>query len=49
MAVICIERNYSLDRPQAIATVAIPVVAIFILSTMFFAALLAAALVLGLS
>ncbi len=47
VAVICVERNYSLDRPQAIATVAIPVVTFFILSMMLFA-VVGVALVLGL-
>ncbi|HJN47847.1 MAG TPA: hypothetical protein QGE93_03830, partial [Acidobacteriota bacterium] len=43
-----LERNYSLDRPQAIATVAIPVAALSIMWTVLFATAIAAALFLGL-
>lgn len=43
-----LERNYSLDRSRAIATVAIPVVVLLILWTVFVAAAIAAALFLGL-
>ena len=43
-----LERNYSLDRPQAIATVAIPVVVLSIMWTVLFATAIAAALFLGL-
>ena len=48
VTVKCVERNYSVERPQAIATVAIPVVAMMILAMMFFAFAVAAALFLGL-
>lgn len=38
VAVICVERNYGLDRTRAIATVAIPVlVLVVVLAMMFFA------------
>jgi hypothetical protein len=37
VTVICVERSYKLDRAQAIATVAIPVAVLFLLSMMFFA------------
>ena len=37
VAVICVERAYGMDRPKAIATVAIPVVVMFVLMMMFFA------------
>jgi len=37
VAVLCVERAYGLDRPKAIATVAIPVVVMFFLLTVFFA------------
>ena len=37
VAVVCVERNYGLDRTRAIATVAIPVLVILALSMMFFA------------
>ncbi len=37
VTVVCVERCYKLDRAQAIATVAIPVAVLFILSMMFFA------------
>ncbi|MCH8199131.1 MAG: UbiA family prenyltransferase [Chloroflexi bacterium] len=47
VAVICVERNYSLDRPQAIATVAIPMVTLLVLAMMMFA-VLGVALFLGL-
>jgi hypothetical protein len=47
VAVICIEREYGLDRPKAIATVAIPVVVLFILAMMFLAFLGAAAIMLA--
>ncbi len=47
VAVICVERNYSLDRPQAIATVAIPMVTLLVLAMMMFA-VLGIALFLGL-
>ena len=43
-----LERNYSLDRSQAIATVAIPVVVLSIMWTGLFATAIAAALFLGL-
>ena len=45
--VICIEREYGLDRPRAIATVVIPVAIIFFLGMMFLAFLGAAAVLLG--
>lgn len=35
VAVLIVERTYSLERPQAIATVAIPVVAMFVLAMLF--------------
>ena len=37
VAVICVERNYGLERTRAVATVAIPVLVVFALSVMFFA------------
>ena len=43
-----LERNYSLDRPQAIATVAIPVVALFVMWTVLVGTVLALAVLLGL-
>ncbi|MGD8327943.1 MAG: YIP1 family protein [Acidobacteriota bacterium] len=47
VAVVCIEREYGLDRPKAIATVAIPVVVLLFLMMMFFAFLGAAAIMLA--
>lgn len=37
VAVVCVERNYGLDRTRAIATVAIPLVVLLVLSMMLFA------------
>jgi hypothetical protein len=37
VAVVCVERNYGLDRTRAIATVAIPLLVMLVLSMMFFA------------
>lgn len=37
VAVVCVERAYKLERVKAIAVVAIPVLAMFILMVMFFA------------
>jgi len=47
VAVLCIEREYGLDRGKAIATVAIPVVVLFLLAVMFLAFLGAAAIMLA--
>lgn len=45
--VVCVERVYGLDRPKAIATVAIPVVVLTVLFIMFFAAVLSMAVLMG--
>lgn len=45
--VVCIEREYGLDRGKAIATVAIPVAILFFLGMLFLAFLGAAAVFLG--
>jgi hypothetical protein len=45
--VVCIEREYGLDRTRAIATVAIPVAILFFFGMLFLAALGAAAVFLG--
>ena len=45
--VVCVERVYGLDRPKAIATVAIPVVVITVLLMMFFAVVLSMAVLMG--
>lgn len=45
--VVCVERVYGLDRPKAIATVAIPVVVLTVLFMMFFAAVLSMAVLMG--
>ena len=45
--VVCIEREYGLDRGKAIATVAIPVAILFFLGMLFLAFLGAAAVLLG--
>ncbi len=47
VAVVCVERNYGLDRTRAIATVAIPVLVMMVLSMMFFAVVGLAWLMLG--
>ena len=44
VSVVCVERVYGLDRPKAIATVAIPVGVVVVLATMFLAVLGAAVL-----
>jgi hypothetical protein len=45
--VVCVERVYGLDRPKAIATVAVPVVVLTVLFMMFFAAVLSMAVLMG--
>jgi len=49
VAVACVEREYGLDRPKAIATVAIPVAILVFLSLLFLAFLGAAAVLFGMS
>lgn len=49
VAVVCVERTYGLDRPKAIATVAIPVAVLVFLTMLFLAFLGAAAVFLGMT